>query len=147
MTKWLIQALFIVILMNILPPYVDGVRYSMCGVRDYEQQWLDNAIEDLKRTRTRCFEPDLQQVLDYAIARYNKLGAWDVAIMPCPSLEGIEYIGLNDPICPGITLDPIIMTWPLHQGALVIVHESLHDYFPYIGHDHVYPIMARIEAL
>jgi hypothetical protein len=130
-----------------VPPFVDGLRYSCCGQRIDEQQWLDNAIKDLKLTEVCCNDPELKAVLSYTIKRYNKIGGWDVAIMPCPSTSSIECAGLNNPFCPGVTIDPSVMSLPIHQGALVLVHESLHDYFPYFGHSHVTPIMNRLEAL
>jgi len=57
-----------------------------------------------------------------------------------------HIIGMNNPLIPGITLDIDALRYPLHIGAMTLVHEALHDYPPYLGHGHVDPIMARLEA-
>jgi hypothetical protein len=39
------------------------------------------------------------------------------------------------------------LEFPIHDGAMVLVHEALHDYWPCFGHAHVDPMMERIEKL
>ena len=92
--------------------------------------------------------PDLQGVLDYTIRRYNHIGAWDVMVLPlsCPE-PGCKVLGINCPWCPGVTLDPEVLSYPIHEGALILVHEALHDYWPYFGHAHVNPRIEKLEAM
>ncbi|MFA5344709.1 MAG: hypothetical protein WC315_00305 [Candidatus Omnitrophota bacterium] len=143
-----IKLLLIAIAIEVALPFAGGIWYSNCGERYVEQVWLDRAIFHLKILRRRCTDPELISVLDYTINRYHHVGGFDVMVAPCFS-PGRDYkiIGLNQPYCPGVTIDPEVMFYPIHEGALVLVHEALHDYFPYWGHSHVTPIMKRIEAL
>ena len=128
----------------ILAPYVGGLYYMTTGTHPVEQAWLDKAIDHLKMLKTRTSDPDLKNVLDYCIGRYNKIGAWDVMVMPLPSFPGDHTLGANLPTCPGITLDYETLNMPLRDGALVLVHESLHDWWPCFGHSQVTP---RIDKL
>jgi hypothetical protein len=112
-----------------------------------EQIWLDRAIGHLKELRHNCTDPELCDVLDYTINRYHEIGPFNVAVSRCDwyPLQNL-IIGMNNPLVPGITLDIDTLILPLHIGAMTLVHEALHDYPPYLGHRHVDPIMARLEA-
>jgi hypothetical protein len=133
------------------PAYVGGIYYSFCGDRPFEQRHLDGCIYYLTVLRNRCNDPELQGILDYTITRYHKVGPWDVMFIPLsnPLFAGPEYktLGYNCPWCPGVTLDTDLLLRPVREGALVLVHEALHDYWPYLGHSYVDPVMKRIEAL
>ena len=130
-------------------PFIGGGYYSLCGDRGREQWYLDRCILHLRVLRDRCDDPQLQGVLDYAIRRYSHVGAWDVMFMPLsgPLGKGYEVIGCNCPWCPGVTLDTRVLEFSFHDGAMVLVHEALHDYWPYFGHAHVDPVMERFEKL
>jgi hypothetical protein len=129
-------------------PIAGGLWYVGCGDRYVEQEWLNRATSHLKLLRAHCSDPDLQNVLDYAIRRYNKVGAWDVMVMPLANIRpGWRTIGCNFPFVPGITLDPEVLTYDLHEGSMVLVHESLHDWFPYFGHSQVTPRINKLDAL
>ena len=145
--KRFIRSILIVLFAPILlflAPYVGGLYYMTTGQHPVEQMWLNHAIEHLKLLKTRTCDPDLQNVLDYCINRYNKVGAWDVMILPLPSFPGDKTLGANLTTCPGITLDYETLNMPLRDGSLVLVHESLHDWWPYFGHSQV---NWRIEKL
>ena len=114
--------LILCILIPMSLPYTVGVYYSLLGNRDVEQQWLDEVINHLKLERAICKDREKKEALDYCIQRYNKIGAWDVSIMPL-----IQADGCNLPWCPGLTIDPEVMLYPIHDGAMVVLHESLHD--------------------
>jgi hypothetical protein len=118
-------------------PYVGGLWYGLCGDHQYEQAWLNRAIDHLKRMRKQCDDADLQGILDYTIQRYNRAGAWSVMVAPCIGLDEQKTIGINMPHCPGICIDPEVLTWPAEDGAMVVVHEAMHDYWPYFGHSHI----------
>ena len=118
--------------------YGVGVWYNCTGPHEREQAWLNRAIKHCERMRAVCKDPDLCGILDYTIARYNRIGGFDVAIIPCFSLEkDVRVIGINMPPCPGITIDPEVMDYPIQYGSMVVVHEAMHDYFPYWGHGHI----------
>jgi hypothetical protein len=124
-----------------------------------EQVWLDEAIAHLKSLRRECgtsgpnSEPDddmkeTAAVLNWAIQRYNRIGPFDVAISRCDWMPfRRDTIGMNNPLVPGITLDIEVLRMPIHDGAMILVHESLHDWPPYLGHRHVTPVMNELEAL
>jgi len=130
----LLRAILLGIFIGLLPPFIGGIYYGFCGDHHYEQAWLDSAVDHLKDMRAACDDPDLCDILDYTIARYNKVGAWDVMVAPCVRVyrDGNKTIGINVPWCPGITIDPEVLTWPVHEGAKVLVHEATHDYWPYL---------------
>jgi len=113
-----------------------------------EQEWLDNCIAHLRIMRAECDDPELQGILDYTIQRYNRIGPGDVAVVrlwQCPYCA--EAIARNDPLVPGITVDIDLLKYSIHDGAITVVHEALHDYYPYVGHDHITPREQRLEQL
>jgi hypothetical protein len=127
---------------TILPSYIGGVYYSLCGPQEEEQIWLDRCILRIKIARDLTVDPELKDILDYAATKYNKIGAWHVMVMPLTSFPGQKTWGCNVPWCPGITIDPSVTHYPYAVGAEVIVHESLHD--TYLGHVKITPLMERI---
>jgi hypothetical protein len=150
--KKLIRATLIALLLSILPhflvPVAGGLWYAGCGDRYVEQEWLDRAVSHLKVLRAHCGDPDLQNVLDYAITRYHKIGAWDVMVMPLANINPKwKTVGCNFPFVPGITIDPEVMSYDIHEGAMVLAHESLHDWFPYFFHYHVTHRIEKLDAL
>lgn len=121
-------------------PYMGGVYYSMCGNREDEQAYLDKCIGHLKLMRVHCDDLDLQDILDYTTHRYCRVGAWDVMFMPANDpVIGRDgtVLGCNCPWCPGITIDTRCLLLPPEETALIMVHEALHDYYPYLGHAHI----------
>jgi hypothetical protein len=134
---------------GVIPPFIGGVYYSVCGDHAYEQAWLDKAIAHLRDMRAACDDPDLCEILDYTIAHYHRAGAWDVMVAPCFGVyfDGNKTIGVNVPWCPGITIDPEVLTWDAEDAAIVVVHEALHDYWPYLGHDHINERERKLYAL
>jgi hypothetical protein len=40
-----------------------------------------------------------------------------------------------------------VLFYPVHEGAMVLVHEATHDYWPCWGHSYVTPTMKRMEVL
>lgn len=118
-------------------PYVGGLWYGLCGDHKYEQAWLDEAIYHLKQMRKRCDDADLRGILDYTIKRYNRAGAWGVMVAPCVGVSSNKTVGINVPHCPGICIDPEVLAWRVEDGAMVVVHEVMHDYWPYYGHGHI----------
>jgi hypothetical protein len=130
------------------PPYIGGVYYSLCGDRQLEQQYLDQCIDHLRHMRVYCDDPDLAGILDYTIDRYHTVGAWNVMFMPLVGVKpGYKVIGCNDPLCPGVTLDPCLLLELAEDTALVVVHEALHDYRPWYGHDHINPRERKLYKL
>jgi len=132
----------------LLTPYLVGVWYDHCGQREAEQEWLDEAIDHCKRMRAHCHDPDLRGILDYTITRYNRIGGFDVSVLPCfsPS-RNIRVIGINMPCCPGVCLDPVVLSYDIKDGAMVLIHEAMHDYFPYWGHSHIHQRERKLYAI
>lgn len=116
-----------------------------------EQTWLDTVVDHLRTLRSECTDPELKEVLDYTIRRYNQIGPFDVAVSRCDWNDWLysDYtLGLNNPLVPGITIDlSVVSEHSIHSGAAILVHEALHDYPPYLGHKHVTPITDKLENL
>lgn len=121
------------------PPWIGGLYYSLSGGHEQEQAYLDQCMSHLRLMRAHCNDPDLQGILDYTIQRYDRIGAWDVMIFPLSAAvkPGYKAVGCNDPLCPGITLDPCLLLDAPEDTAIVIAHEAMHDYWPCYGHDHI----------
>lgn len=130
-------------------PFIGGLYYACCGEHAFEQSRLDPAVAHLRRMREACDDPDLQGILDYTIDRYSRVGAWDVMFFPCIGPYGNDYkaMGINMPMCPGITLDPELLSWEPEEMALVVVHEAMHDYRPWFGHSHIVKRDRKLRVL
>ncbi len=140
-----LRSILTVVFVFLAIPFFAGAWYAGCGDRLAEQAWLDRAIWHLKILRTTCQDPEVCVVLDYTIDRYNKIGPWDVMVMPLTNPRG-RTLGANWPFCPGITLDPEVLSYPIHEGALILAHEACHDFYPYF-HPYVDPLVKKVEAL
>ena len=117
-----------------------------------EQTWLDTTVDHLRTLRSECTDPELKEVLDYTIRRYNRIGPFDVAVSRCDWYDWFssDYytLGLNNPLVSGITIDlSVVSKHSIHSGAVNLVHEALHDYPPYLGHQHITPIIDKLENL
>lgn len=119
--------IYLFLFVYIFLPTGVGVYYNLTGERDYEQQWLDGAITYLELERAITPNPERREALDYTIKHYNKIGGFDVMFMPLPGCETWRVAGANYPWIPGITLDPCVMSLPVSKGAMILVHEAMHD--------------------
>lgn len=112
-----------------------------------EQLWLDRVIDHLQTLRLDCNDPKLDEVLEYTIRRYRRIGPFDVAVSRCdwyPLRD--KTLGLNNPLVPGVTIDiDVLHEYSIHTGAMILVHEALHDYPPYICHGHITPVIDKLE--
>lgn len=142
----LIKLLVWILIIELAIPFAIGIWYSNCHNHKTEQVWLDQVIRHLCILRERCDDPELKNVLDYTIYRYNRIGGFDVMVLPCFSPPGYESVGLNDPLCPGVTIDPEVLTYSIHSGSMVLVHEACHDYWPYY-HPFVDSLTDRVKKL
>lgn len=126
-------------------PVAWGVWYSQCGERRMEQEWLDRTIHHLKLLREEEMDPEAREVVDYTIARYSKIGGFDVMVVPCFSSDGKQYAGQNSPFCPGLTISPEVLgNYSTQQSAVLLVHEAMHDYYPYY-HPYVDARIHKVE--
>lgn len=137
-------------IIGLIAPSAMGYLFNFIGPYGgiTEQDWLDDCIAHLRILRADCDDPELQGILDYTIQRYHRIGPGDVAVVrlwQCP--YNTEAIARNDPLVPGITVDIDLLQYPTHDGAITVVHEALHDYFPYIGHAHITPREEKLEQL
>lgn len=132
----------------LLPCFAGGISHWTTFGGLAEQRWLDQAIEHLVALDQKCTDPDLRGVLAYTIERYNRIGPFDVAVTRIWQWLSDDYVmGINHPLLPGLTLDVDVLALPIHDGALILVHEALHDYWPCLGHAHITPRMNKLEAL
>lgn len=98
-----------------------------------EQVWLDQVIEHIEAKQDVCEDPEMKAILDYTARRYDYIGLFGVKVVQLP--EGL--LGLNAPLVPGITVDESLRRHSIRFAASVIVHEAMHEYFPYLGHYHI----------
>ena len=141
----MLRSILTVIVVFLAIPFLTGAWYAGCGDRYAEQAWLDKAIRHLKVLRLTCHDPEVCGVLDNTIRRYNRIGPWDVMVVPLANPTQ-KTLGANWPFCPGVTLDPEVLTYPIHEGALILAHEACHDYWPYF-HPYVDPLVRKVESL
>lgn len=120
-------------------PFVGGCYYVGCGPRP-EQAWLDKVVAHIKTLHSD--DPEVQAVLNYTLARYSRIGPWDVMVAPLASPEGAA--GMNCPWCPGLTIDPQVLSYGIPAGAGVLIHEACHDYSPFF-HPLADPFIEKVE--
>jgi hypothetical protein len=125
--KWNIGALMAVVF---LAPYVMALTPGG-GVT--EQYRLDRVIHHLKVASAVCDDEEMKDVIDYTIRRYNKVGPFNVRFVQLDE----QTLGINVPWCPGVTLDDSLFDYGEVEVARVLVHEAMHDCFPYMGHTHI----------
>lgn len=139
---------FNIILFAFVLPYAGGfLGYGANFGGIAEQYWLDRVVDHLRTLRLDCNDPELDEVLEYTIRRYNRIGPFDVAVSRCDWYPfHNDIIGLNNPLVPGITIDlDVLHRYSIHRGAVLLVHEALHDYPPYLGHSHITPVIDKLE--
>jgi len=137
-----------VILFTFVLPYVGGfLGYGTNFGGLAEQLWLDCVIDHLQTLRLNCDDPELDEVLEYTIRRYSRIGPFDVAVSRCNWFPSNDYIiGHNNPLVPGVIIDlDVLHRYSIHTGAVILVHEALHDYPPYLGHGHITPVIDKLE--
>ncbi len=110
-----------------------------------EQVWLNHAISYLREIRDICPKNLLlYDRLTYTIENYNKVGVFNVSFQ---NISSIGLVGYNDPYIPGIVVNERLLNTPIHYGAGIVLHEALHDWFPYYGHDHIDNIMYQYNLI
>jgi hypothetical protein len=75
----------------------------------------------------------MQEIIDYTIKRYNRIGPFGVKIVQLPE----DTLGINSPFCRGVTLDESLVDASIGFGSSILVHEAMHDHFPNFGHTHI----------
>ena len=126
--------------MNLLKVIKTGIVVSLLAPFTFylfkcpnEQERLDTIIARLTVLEAKCTEPKLKDVLQYTIRRYNYVGRTGVNVQPLPG----DVAGLNPPWVPGVLIDDGV--WKDDDQALItLVHEAMHDYYPWFGHYHMY---------
>ena len=97
------------------------------------QKWLDKEIAFIEQKIETCEDPEMKQVFEYTVKRYRRIGRFNVRVLQLPD----HIHGYNHPSCPGITIDEKVPHMDIMYGALVLVHEAMHDYPPYYFHSHI----------
>jgi hypothetical protein len=111
----------------ILTPYLTAL---LPGGGDYEQRWLDKVVAHLGTLEA---DPEMQEIIDYTIRRYSHVGRFSVSVRQLPESQ----LGLNNPFCPGMTIDESVLRESIPFGASIVLHEAMHDYWPHFGHSHI----------
>jgi hypothetical protein len=141
-----IRCILVAVLLYLIAPFGAGIMYNITNPNHtVRQAWLNEVVSHLRNLRVDCKDKEIREVIDYTINRYSKVGGFDVMFMKCPELYPFEFIGLNSPLCPGLTLNPEIMTYSTQIGAMVLLHESCHDYRPFY-HPLVNRLVNKVEA-
>lgn len=112
-----------------IAPYFSNL---LPGGGSKEQRWLDREMKFIEQRLETLKDPEMRVAFEYAL-KYNKIGRFRVRVMQLP--EGIW--AYNMPTCPGITIDEEVLDLPLSFGAFVIIHEGMHEFFPYLCHFHI----------
>lgn len=113
-----------------------GTPYVGCltpGGGEVEQEWLDEMVGYLKVSQANCKDPYILKAIDLTLEKYTEIKPFGVRVMQLP--EGIG--GVNNILCPGITVDSSVLLESRYVGMLVLVHETMHDMPPYAGHMHI----------
>ena len=126
-------------------PFLTGAWYSGCGDRYAEQAWLDKAVRHLKVLRLTCRDPEVRDVLDYTIRRYNRIGPWDVMVMPLANPTQ-KTLARELALLPRRHARSRGAHVPDPRRGLILAHEACHDYFPYF-HPYVDPLVKKVESL
>lgn len=143
-----IRAAILGFIVGLIPGYLFGfIGYGSSYGGITEQLWLDKCIEHAQLLRANCNDPDLQGILDYTIQRYNRIGPFDVAVTRLWQPFGPTAIAINSPLIPGISVDIEVLKFSIHDGAMVIIHEAMHDCRPYFGHNHITSREEKLEKL
>lgn len=101
---------------------------------------LDRLVGTMEEMRRICKNPELRDLLEFTSQRYRYISRWSVRIVDYGDLN---IAGMNWPHLPGMTLDR--WCWDECDDNILIglmLHEAMHDYYPYFGHDHMRHIVS-----
>lgn len=100
-----------------------------------DQAQLNRLVATMKVMQAECDDPELAGLLEYTSQRYSVIGRLNVRIL---HLDYTGAAGMNWPIVPGMTLDGGCWDNLGDRGLIgLLLHEAMHDYPPYFGHDHM----------
>jgi hypothetical protein len=129
MVKWK-RVVFVSLLVIFLLPFAWMIPPAGTST---DQARLDRLVAEIRCLEQQCNEQKLKQVLGYTADRYNQIGRFGVRILPIPLMSGV-----NVPWCPGLTISPEAWTYDDKIVIQILVHEAMHDYYPYFGHYHMW---------
>ncbi len=118
------------IVLLLLTPYV---ALFVPGGGQREQAWLNQVVAHLEQKSKTCTDPGMKEMIDYTVRRYNYVGPFGVKVVQLSD----DILGINIPFCRGVTLDEELVEGNIPFGASVLVHEAMHDHFPFFGHSHI----------
>jgi hypothetical protein len=107
---------------------------------DADRVKLDRLVGTMEAIQRDCKNPELRNLLGFTSQQYRYISRWNVRIVDWGDL-GIA--GMNWPHLPGMTLDRWF--WDECDDNILIglmLHEAMHDYYPYFGHDHMRHIVS-----
>jgi hypothetical protein len=97
-----------------------------------DQMQLDRVIARVERLEAVTENHKLKEVLAYTAHNLNQVDRFTVRILPLPF-----YAGMNIPWTPGVTLNREDWERCDDLVLLLLVHEAMHDFPPYLGHWHI----------
>lgn len=100
-----------------------------------DQAKLSRLVATMKVMQTECDDSELAGLLEYTSQTYDSIGRLNVKIL---HLEDLGAAAVNFPFVPGMSVDRWV--WEtLHDEYLIglLLHEAMHDYYPYLGHEHM----------
>ncbi len=101
---------------------------------------LDRLVGTMEEMQRDCKNPELRDLLEFTSQQYRYISRWSVRIVDYGDLD---IAGINWPHLPGMTLDR--WCWDECDDNTLIglmLHEAMHDYYPYFGHDHMRHIVS-----
>lgn len=111
-------------------PYASNL---LPGGGEEAQRWLDAEIAYIECCIPDCDNTRMKEVFQYTVDYYRCIGPFNVRVMQLPD----HIHGYNHPFCPGITIDEEVPHMSRKYGAKILIHEAMHDFFPYFGHFHI----------
>ncbi len=111
-------------------PYASNL---LPGGGEVAQAWLDDEIAYIELRIPHCKTLKMREAFQYTVDHYRRVGPFGVRVMQLPD----HVHGYNHPLCPGITIDEEVPHMGRKYGAMVLIHEAMHNFPPYLGHFHI----------
>jgi len=134
--RWVASRAFLILF---LTPFVSLL---LPAGSEFDQRKLDCIVAKIERLEAACDDPELKDVLNYTARRYNRIERGGVAIHPMRFCAGV-----NIPWCPGVTIDAECWGYCVNTVLVILVHEAMHDYWPYFGHGHITELERKLERI
>lgn len=105
-----------------------------------DQAKLRGLIDTMEEMQADCDDPELRELFEFTTHHYRYISRWCVRIVDYGELD---IAGMNWPHMPGMNLDR--WCWEECDDITLIgliLHEAMHDYYPYFGHNHMIHLVS-----